>query len=240
MRHELSIDRVPLLNYGVWFDGAKVFNNAEPDVETVEVPGRNGNLIFDNRRFKNVQIDYEAIVNQKFRERYLDFRSFLFSERGYRRIEDSHIPNVYRMGRVMNNVDPSFISWSHNVAMFTLSLDCRPELFLTSGEQSLEISRGISKIINPTRFTAKPLIRVYFSSRAVLKINGERIELTQDSSVQPYIDLDCDAQEAFYNLKNCNYLITLEEDHFPDLWPGENEVETTADRLEVIPRWWTI
>lgn len=39
-------------DFGLYISGSGAFNAPERDIETVEVPGRNGSLIIDNGRYK--------------------------------------------------------------------------------------------------------------------------------------------------------------------------------------------
>lgn len=257
MRHELTIDKIPLLNYGVWFDGAEVFNGGTPDINSVAIPGKNGNLIFDNKRYNNVTVAYSAMMNQKFRQRFLDFRAFLYSNKGYRRIEDSHLPNIYRMGRITGDINPSHIAWNDNAAMFSLVFDCKPQLFLKSGEEPYEIAEhGYYEdvILNPTRFNSKPLIRVYiqqperivpgtsYESVGRLRVFDNYISISVDDPKIAYVDLDCDLQEAYYRNKNCNQYVSMSKYDFPVLIPGENVIAKDGNitRIVIYPRWWTL
>lgn len=249
MRHELSIDKIPLSNYGVWFDGSEVFSGGVPDVTSVQVPGRNGTLLFDNKRFQNVTIRYNVLMNQKFSERFLDFRAFLYSNRGYRRIEDSHIPNVFRMGRITGDINPSSIAWNDNAAMFSMVFDCKPQLFLTSGEQPYTFvgaeSEVFYKLFNPTKFDALPVIKII--GEGILNIisasgDGTTYQMTiLPHAGIPFIMLDCEAQEAYYLNTNCNNYIVTRNDTFPKLIPEVTKILVpNGMTIEVIPRWWTL
>ena len=43
-------------DYGLYVSGSGTFNAPERDVELVEVPGKNGSLVLDNGRFKNITV----------------------------------------------------------------------------------------------------------------------------------------------------------------------------------------
>ena len=45
------------------------FNMPERDVDTYEVPGRNGDLIVDNGRFQNIDIAYDVVIEKDFPEK---------------------------------------------------------------------------------------------------------------------------------------------------------------------------
>ena len=61
-----TLDNKKSLDYGLYITGSGAFNAPERDVETVEVPGRNGNLIIDRGRFKNVVQSYKAFIHKDF------------------------------------------------------------------------------------------------------------------------------------------------------------------------------
>ena len=43
-------------DFGIYLSGSGVFNAPERDVETISIPGRSGDLILDNGRFKNISV----------------------------------------------------------------------------------------------------------------------------------------------------------------------------------------
>ena len=93
-------------------------------------------------------------------------------------------------------------------------------------------------VSNPTLFDSKPLLRVY--GYGELGVGSETITIATHS--YPYIEIDCDIEDAQYNTTNCNNLITLTGDSFPVLHPGSNGITIDADmtKVEIIPRWWTL
>lgn len=238
MKHELTIDRIPLRNYGVWFDGASVYNNGNPNKTTISIPGRNGDLILLNEKFDNLNIDYKALIHKGFSSRFKELTSFLYSDLSYRRIEDSHIPNHFRMGHITGNLNPSDIFWNSDAGMFTIRFNCKPQLFLTDGEQPQTFTAN-DVIINPTAFKALPLINVY--GTGTFYIGDYTVKVLAHSGI-PYITLDCEAQEAYYEQTNCNQYVQITDDTFPKIDAGEVTIRkgNGISKLEIIPRWWTL
>lgn len=239
MKHELTIDKIPLRNYGVWFDGGSVFNGGSPDKTQVTIPGRNGDILLLNDRFSNVDIPYKAMIHRGFAHRFEELRAFLFSDLGYRRIEDSHIPNKYRLGHISKEINPTDIYWNSDVGMFTITFNCKPQLFLEDGETAQTVT-GSGTIHNPTRFNALPLITVNGRS-GTLRINDTVFTISLPSGVN-LVYLDCDAQEAYRGDENYNKYIRVSGDSFPVLVPGENTIIMTGgiSSVEIKPRWWTL
>lgn len=220
-------------DFEVWISGSGTFNAPERDVENITVPGRNGDLHIDHGRFKNIQIVYPAFITKDFRANFDAFKAFMLSQRGYKRLCDTYSPEVYRMAAYKSAIEPKMTA--RNLAgSFNIVFDCDPRRFLVSGE-AVKSFTVAGTLRNPTLYDSAPLLRVYGSG--TVTINGITLTL---AGVDGYVDIDCDIQEAYKGAVNCNDKVTLTDGVFPTLKPGDNEIEQTAERVEVTPRWWTI
>ena len=210
-------------DFGVWVSGGGTFDAPAKDVETVSVPGRNGDLTIDNGRFVNIPVAYPAFVSNRFQPRIDEFRGWLCSQVGYQRLEDTYHPDEYRLGVYKSglNVSPT----ARNLAgSFTLEFDCKPQRFLKSGEIPMTFSAS-GVVRNPTNYAALPL-------------NGVSVAVTGCSS---YVDIDCDIMEAYEGNASRNGTTTLQNGAFPKLSPGDNAVSFTGFSSVVItPRFFTI
>ena len=222
-------------DFGVWISGLGTWGAPERDVEHVEVPGRNGDLTFDNGRFKNITVPYEAFIPRRFDECFGAFRAFLVSSAGYHRLEDDYHPDEYRMAEYYEAIEPD-VGTLNRSGKFTLSFYCKPQRFLKSGEKAVTFTSA-GQIYNPTLFASKPLLRVYGTGS--FGIGSETVTI---SSANTYTDIDCDIKDAFKGTTNCNGNITLSSGDFPVLNPGFNGVSlgTGITKIEITPRWYTI
>lgn len=222
-------------DFGVYISGANTFNAPARSIEAIEIPGRSGTLTIDNGRFENVELTYPAFIVRDFSSNISGLRNWLLSGAGYRRLEDSYDTGTYMMARYVSGleVEPSETLWEGN---FDLTFDRMPQRFLKSGEEQVEFTEA-GTITNPTRFEAKPLIRVY--GTGVLGVGTETITITTNPG---YIDIDCEMMDAFYGAVNCNRYITLSSGEFPVLAPGYNGIEPGTGITQVIitPRWWIL
>lgn len=237
IRNYLVFDGRQSTDFGVWISGGGTFNAPERDMETVSVPGRNGDLTFDNGRYKNLKVSYPAFINRDFDSHTADFREFLLSKIGYKRLEDSYHPEEYRMAMYTGGF--SVKTTPRNLAgSFDLTFNCKPQRFLKAGEIPRAITANSSVMYNPTSFRARPLIRVYGTGN--FTIAG--INLVIVSQAGAYMDIDTELMDAFYGSVNCNSRITLTSGEFPVLEPGESEITKTSGitRLEITPRWWRL
>lgn len=240
--HYVVYNGKPLTDFSLYISGHGTFNSAERDVKKVEVPGKSGDLIFDNGRFKNVTITYkDAFILENdddlpaFARKIRALSTFLKSSPGYHRLEDTYHPDEYRLAACTTDIDPEV--YYLIAGQFDLEFDCKPQRFLKTGEKPVTYTAK-GKIFNPTTLNAKPLIRVYGYGEVGI---GEET-FTIASHEQEYIDIDCDMMDCFCGAVNCNSYVTLNSDDFPILTPGANGIEFSGNVTKVIitPRWWFI
>lgn len=128
---------------------------------------------------------------------------------------------------------------------------------------------GEIEIVNPTRYEAKPLIRMDFdlttittasmAYRTVFTLNGTTVFIDKDCD-QPTVYFDCELGDCYAldgsgNAINCNEFLTMKNSagtvvhEYPKLLPGKNELEFTgsswllnisASTIALKPRWWTL
>lgn len=138
MRNNLIFGGINSSDFGVWISGSDTYSAAERDSEHFSVPGRNGDLIVDNGRYKNKLVTYPAFFPNKFPEKMENFRSAICRKIGYQRLEDSYHPDEYRMAEFVDGINPSGLTAFNRSGDFTLAFNCKPQRFLKSGEEPLQ------------------------------------------------------------------------------------------------------
>ena len=217
---------------------------AEKEYETVEVPGKSGDLHYPSNRFKNIEIVFFLRIFDNVVRNYLALSDFLASKDGYFRIEDSNFPEFYRMGEFKKIQDVQ-IDYGNNSGTMTVVFDAKPQKFMTLGEEVIEMKSSDSGkiILNETSFSSRPLLRVYTTAGGSGRIGDTVITVAKLSSGD-YIDIDCDIEEAYKDdaANGRNESITLnDKKEFFELPPGESVVTlTNIDKLEITPRFYTI
>ena len=206
--------------------------------ETIQVPGRNSDIIIDNNCFDNVDRTYDIAIGQEggdftvFASRMADWLS---SGSGYCRLEDTYEPEYYKMA-VMS--DPGeVINILQQAGRTTVTFNRRPERFLKMGEHYVTVNDG-SVLTNPTRYTAKPIIEVSGKGSGSITVGRRTIEIKNIVNV---ITIDSELQEAYSDGVNQNGNI-IAPDGLPILEAGENVISYSGGITNVIisPRWWTI
>lgn len=230
---KITYDGVESSTYGLYITGSGTFNAPERDIEEVAIPGRNGTLTRDNKRFKNIPVTYPCFIKSDFLKNANGLRAWLLKAVGYRRLEDTYHAEYYRMARFKGpiNFDVRALNKSGEVS---LTFDCMPQRFLKSGEVDIEVKESMT-VVNPTMYESAPLIRVY-GTGGILTINDTTINI---SEIDEYVDLDCDIQDAYKGSVNKNDTVSQV---FPTLHSGANNIAFSDGITSVIvrPRWWTV
>lgn len=221
-------------DFNIGISGSGTFSAPERDIEQISVPGRDGDLLFDNGRYKNITVSYPAFISKNFVSKFDAFRAFMMSQRGYQRLEDTYHPGEYRMAEFRGPLNPD-VKVLNIAGEFELNFNCKPQRWLKVGEKPITLT-ATAVIHNPTYYDAKPLIRAYGTGSITIGDNTITVDTADD-----YTDIDCEIMEAYCGTTNCNDNITLSGDDFPVLEPGDNTV-TIADFTSVViwPRWWTL
>lgn len=225
----------PSTDFGIYAaDCADKFSGAQRRVESVEIPGRNGNLTLSDGAYNNVIRKYLLYVKGDIVSRIRDFRNFLNINVGYQRLEDTFTPEEFRLAQFSSLFEVQ--TSDRKTAAFEIEFECKPQRFLRSGEQIIRLTAG-GQVVNPSYQTSTPLIRVY--GTGTVTIGGIPITV---KSASGYTDIDCETESAYRGSVNCNSNITLTDGKFWKLQSGRNTATLGSgiSRLEIQPRWWTL
>lgn len=205
--------------------------------EAVQVPGRNGDFIYVQDAFENYEQPYDIYISAeriKIPNAALYVSQWLNRPKGYQKLEDSYEPQFFRLAYYNGPTDIENIM--NRFGRSQIRFNCKPQRFSRQGEFPKTITAA-ETLLNPFAFPSLPLITVYGSGEGVLQIGGYTVRLL---SIDEFVVLDCDTQNAYKGTKNKNNTISAPE--FPRLEPGENEISWQGgiEKIEIIPRWWTL
>lgn len=211
--------------------------HASKRVHAYQIPGRSGDLTISDGAYNNYVQPYEVYFKgaaNNMPEVARAVAAWLNAPVGYVRLADSYEPDVFRLAMYKSQTDiENFIN---RFGRCTIEFECAPQRFLLSGETVQEFTSG-GVIANPTAFPALPLIRVY--GVGTVTINGTTLTINQMADGASYTDIDCEAQNCYFETVNCNSFVTVSE--FPKLTAGNNAVDFDGvSKVEITPRWWTI
>lgn len=178
-------------DYKVYCSGGGTYSAPARDVELFHVLGRDGDLVVDHGSYQNIEVTYPCWVSRSAPHWVGEFRQQLCSLRGYQRIVDPYHPDEFRLGIFQAAFEPNMMNANNDSAEFDVVFNCKPQRFLTSGEEAISITPSslTQYITNPTVFDAHPLLEVYGYGDILLDGETVRIENSVLGSVVLYDDV---------------------------------------------------
>lgn len=244
-------------DYGVFISGNWTFVSPQRDVSTVSVPGRSGDIIFDNNRFANIDITIPCFIPRGFMEKFDNFKAAILSDTGYHRLELTHDPEHFRQAYVVGPIEP-VTGPGNKSGKFDIVFRCKPQRYLKIGERTTDITAAESgtTIYNRTMFIAQPRIQVKgtgsfrFRGAGITEprqIFNVKVNQTTETGV---LFLDSENGNAYYERVvdgfrqkvSVNHWIQTDLSGFPMIRPGANfvYVNGSIEWLRILPRWWTL
>lgn len=228
------LNGVDAREFGIFLQEPIRISGLVPIVKAVQVPGRDGSVLFETGSFKNREAI--AVCYSLYKGVSASISSateFLLGSGGYARLELSSDPTHYLMANVSNG--PDIEHRMNTLNPFTISFDCKPQMFVKNSDPPITIENPGGNIRNPHSGTSEPLIKVYGNGSGYLEISGVRVNIHE---ISQYMMLDCDTLNAYKLGQSQNNSITAE--YFPVLKPGMNRVSMGGgiQKVEIEPRWW--
>lgn len=236
-REYFWLDSVRCDAVGIRLQGPVTFDAPTPKMESVPVPGRNGDLHYYEGAYNNITGEARCFALE---ENYVDkalnaIARYSLLEPGYHRLETTEEPYIYRMAAITSGNETE-IRMRH-LAPFTLSFDCMPQKFFKEGEREIKISKSGAVIYNDA-FPAKPKIMISGNGEGTVSINDVVLNLLDTFSGA--IVYDSETENAYYGSENKNKQIKAPE---PLILPhGKFEIKWSGgvESVSIIPRWWTL
>lgn len=174
----LTFGGINSLDYGVYITGEAVYNAPERAVEVVAIPGRNGAIPIDQGRWENIEVIYPAgtfgQTQAEFAQAMSRFRNAILSQIGYQRLTDEYHPTEYREAMYVSGLEVAPANNS-KAGEFEIIFNCKPQRWLTSGEDQITLSGHSATVTNPTLYPSKPLLMA--DGYGGISFNGYNISL---------------------------------------------------------------
>lgn len=214
------------------------YNAAERDLEFISVPGRNGDIVHDNGRYKNIVIPYEMALVKHDHRAFNDIcnaiKDWLSSDGRYYQLWDSYDPRYFRYATITGELDIA-ASLAHYGEM-ALDFNCKPLRYSFDGQKTIAVPATGLTLHNPESMTASPYIKIYGSGDITMTVNNTAISLY---GVSEYIEIDSELMNVYKGTTPLNN--SMSGDTFPTFAPGDNSISFTGSvtSAEIIPRWCT-
>lgn len=229
MMHFLTFAGKSSHDFGVRISGEATYNSPERNFTEETIAGRNGTLIIDDGSFKNIEVTYPSYIVTDMPQRIRDFANYMGSFKGYQRLEDTYAPDVYRLAQYRGGLEVESSGYMNRQGKFDIVFNCKPQRFLKSGEQPITFNNN-GKIFNSTQFESRPHLRVYGTGAGTVAIGHYTINI---SSINQYVDIDCELMDAYKGSVNCNANVYFNADVFA-LPVGESGVTFSGNITSVI------
>lgn len=217
---------------------------AVKDITDVVVPGRNGVLHIDNNRWNERMVSYLCYIPGSVSSDYIsiiqDVREKLGSRNGYKELSDTIYTGQYTLATFVDAVEAEPMAF-RTMGLIKVTFRCRPERFLDTGKTPVVVADG-GYIENPTLLPAKPLIKIEGTAAGTVTVTNQALGgfFINISTIDGYVEIDCDTCECRKGLLNCNGDVTVTR--FPQMLGKTYFTSWTGGitKVTVTPRWWTL
>lgn len=218
-------------DFGILISQRPSISSPKRRVNKISIPGRNSNLIVDEKTYDDITLSLECSVkdNDNIMNKLDDIKAWLFESGESDLIFDFQSDKKY-IAQVVNSIDFKVVY--KYISQFPIIFNCRPFKYETEMNIIEMTKEGI--ILNPGSIYSDPIIKIFGSGDITLNINSETIKLKQ---VKEHIILDTVQQNCYSeDIGNLNSKMSGE---FPKLETGENNISWTGAvyKVEVTPNW---
>ena len=225
----------------------QVYNAPAYDLNAIEVPGRSGDLLNPQNRFKNKQISYTGFLKasdfegstwrEKLSTGLIQLKGWLCSDAGqYHELTDDYDPGFTRYGYISGETAISDVQDRPFGVTLTVTFNCKP--FMYKAGESIELPETKSASTeNPYPFGSRPLYEITMAGTGTLVVNGREWTITDYTGT---LYCDTEAMERYDASQLRNNIVS--GDGWPVFEAGENSVSYTGDitKVMVTPRWRTL
>lgn len=229
-----TFNGVSSTTHGLRVTSDYVINSTGNDVETVAVPGRDGDLLISKNRLKSVTIELPCTVlsNRKLTDAGSEISNWLNVD-GYKDLTLSWDPDfIYRSAFIETFEIASLMRQFGKVKLNFLTY---PVKFFKQGRTTQTLSNGAT-VNGIGNVNAKPIITLIGSGDCTLTINGRKTKLR---AVQNTITLDMQARQVFSgNLPAWDKVVRAPQYQMPYLDAGRNLISWDGDfTVKMAPFW---
>lgn len=229
-----TFNGVSSTTHGLRVTSDYVINSTGNDVETVSVPGRDGDLLISKNRLKSVTLELPCTVlsNRKLTDAGSEISNWLNVD-GYKDLTLSWDPDfIYRSTFIETFEIAGLMQQFGKVKLNFLTY---PVKFYKQGRATQTLQNGAT-VNGIGNVNAKPIITLVGSGDCTLTINGRKTKLR---GVQNTITLDMQARQVFSgNLPAWDKVVRAPQYQMPYLDAGRNLISWDGDfTVKMAPYW---
>lgn len=239
----ITFDSKTASSFGLIVAGAGSFDPALPDMTAYSVPGRNGDIILDNHRYKNIDVTYPGFIASAFISNSQSIRNWILTPKEYKKLEDNFDATHFRMA-IGKSVTFSPVN-ENKAANVSITFNCKPQRFLVSGTTGVTITPS-AILENPTGFEARPRITIIDAAQgATITFTkpGYTTIITAIEDMTDYaviIDSETMTISDLYTHENLADKFNI-SNGLPVLKSGQTSVTCSGvSSASLRPRWWEL
>lgn len=222
--------------YGLIVSGINTMNGAERRVTQIQIPGRNGDVVFDDGAWNNVRLSYPCAIKGNYQLSARNVRNWLGGlSGGYYKLTDTYNPGEYRMARFAG----AFVaeSWAAmRGADVNVEFDCKPQRYLTIGDDDVTLNAGSNYVANSTPNNSLPIFKIT-ATHSGAKVTANGRTMTINTTVP--IVIDCENMLVYRQSNGANMSASVSGE-FPFFTDGINTVTLSQCSGTVKPRWFNL
>lgn len=232
-------------DHNVFVRKKNTFDRTGRDLSFISIPGRDGDIVIDNKKHQNIEIEYELSLfasqhselseNENFFYSLEDMKRVLVEGGKYYNLYDSYTPGYYRKACLTKGLSvDNGEHWS--VGQFALTFNCKPFLYRIDGDEKQTITAKNTVLYNPEMYDSLPYIKIYGNGDIYLHIGGGQYNFL---NVTGFVECDSDSMNVYKQMTNKNN--DYQANSFPVLSPGNNTISWygNVSKIEITPRWRT-
>ncbi len=243
-----------LLEHGFAIKSFPVYKAAEPELEFIGMPGRDGDDVVSNFRYKNVEeiIEINSIPHNVFSaentfQLAMELKDWLIDSDGqYKEYRDSCFPGYYSKAICTSIADIQNYGFDKLIET-SLSFNRVPWWYSDLGNQQYTINELNKQIIinNPEKFSSLPLIVFEGAGNVNLIINDINYSIKNLTKSNNYLKIDAETGNCTdINGKSLDTKVNF--DYPPLFRKGSNTIkiayggsspESALKKVIIIPRW---
>ena len=229
------------LEYGIQIEHYPVYPVPERVFETLEIPGRNGDLIRYTGGMRNVVQPYDIF----FKPSVPDANSYMVASEvarwlntpiSYAQLEDSYRPGIFK-----NAIFTGPADWQMHFAKYgktTLEFNCQPQSWIKDGQEIIADQNG--SILYNAYKTAKPMIYISGNGNCSVGIGAYSIGVETVGDWRLIVDSENETYRTPGGVSPVDVEISF---GYPVLAErGETQISFSGGvtDLRIVPRWWTL
>ena len=229
---------------GVYVSTFPSYSVPAKNLETYQIPGRNGNVIYDDGTYQNVDISYDVSIYQpseaSLAAAIRKVVTWLHpTTNDYCILSDTYYPSYYRLAICKNAFDVGNLL--QTVGTAKIVFNCRPERFSSVNNKFTVNNTTVSKT-NSQGFTSCPSFKA--TGPQTITINesdlSKKVVITIANGVgsSTVVNIDGETLNATNN-SGVSLNAYVSANAIPRLYPGTNTIKSTGS-VEVDPRWWVL